>query len=69
MNTYRRIEQIGDYSRITEVKESGEWRMRVEWPDGLVTSSHETTVQAMGWRSVGEFLRERPGFALVEVDG
>lgn len=65
MKKYRRIKDFGEYSRITTVDESGKYIQVVRWKDGMVTSHVEDNLFSMGWHSVEEFIKKRPGF--VEV--
>lgn len=63
---YRRTERSGDATRITEVHSNGEYHSFIVWDDGFVMQGLESTIDAMGWRCVSEFLRHRPGFIKVE---
>lgn len=63
MKVYRRISGW-PFTRVTEVDEAGCWRTWAEWPDGSKTGYAEATLEAMGWHSLTEFLRERKGFRL-----
>ena len=62
MKQYRRIEDKGEYKHITTVDESGKYVQIVKWNDGMVTSHTEGNLFAMGWNSLGEFLKSRSGF-------
>lgn len=64
MKTWVRTELKKGYQNITTVTEDGDYIQVAVWPDGTITSTHKSTLQAMGWRSVREFLRERKGFVL-----
>lgn len=59
---YIRTEQCGNYKRITTVTDACRYEQIAIWPDGLITSSFSDTIQNMGWPSVREFLKARPGF-------
>lgn len=59
---YKRIENEGDYKKITTVDDEGNYEQIARWGDGLITSHYKTTLQKMGWNSVEKFLEERKGF-------
>ena len=60
--TYERIERRLDSKRVTTVIDTGEYYQRVEWDDGMITGVTKDNVLKMGWRSVKEFIANRPGF-------
>lgn len=72
MKVWRRTEKIHgntlvpDHKRVTEVDEDGCYYSRYVLPDGRVYSENATTVFAMGWRSVKEFVTQKSGFKLVD---
>lgn len=66
--TYERIERRVGSKRVTTVTDTGEYYQRVEWDDGMITGVTKDNVLKMGWRSVKEFISNRPGFMpLVEA--
>ena len=66
MVIYRRTERAAGFTRVTEVTESGAYEQRAVWPDGMVTSHYTGTIQEMGWPSVKQFIKSRPGFIRVD---
>lgn len=62
--SYTRIENCGNYTRITDVDSEGRYCQRCVGPYGCSTGEHRTTLQAMGWPSLAEFLRCHKGFVL-----
>lgn len=72
MKVWRRVEPVHgnaivpDHERVTDVDEDGCYYSRYVLPDGRVYSENITTVFAMGWNSVREFVRQKSGFKLVE---
>ena len=60
--TFERIERRAGFKRVTTVTDSGEYCQRVEWDDGMVTGITKNNVLKMGWKSVKEFIKNRPGF-------
>ena len=59
---YVRIENKGSYQRITTVDDDGNYEQVAKWSDGIITSRYRSNIFKMGWKSVKEFLRERPKF-------
>lgn len=53
------------WCNVTEVYENGDYYMRREWSDGVVTGEFRTNVRKMGWPSVREFLANKSGFVPV----
>ena len=65
---YERIERRLGFKRVTTVTDTGEYSQRVEWDGGIITGVTKDNVLKMGWKSVNEFIANRPGFMpLVEV--
>ena len=62
--TYTRIENWGEFLKITDVNSEGSYYQRAVWPDGVVTGEYRTTLQDMGWASLHDFLAHRKGFKL-----
>lgn len=59
---YKRTEHRSGYDVITTVDDSGNYESLVKYNDGTARPPVKSTIQAMGWRSVKEFIRERKGF-------
>lgn len=59
---YQRIENYKEYQRITTVDTDGNYEQKIKWNDGTITNCYKTTIYKMGWKSVKEFLRNRPKF-------
>ena len=68
MAEYMRVEDAGVYQHITTVDESGKYVQIVKWSDGVVTSCFEGNIFSMGWDSLKDFLRNRKGFEIVNLD-
>ncbi len=62
---YRRIEPGPGYQKITVVTEDGTYTQHTQWTGGIATGFYKSTLQEMGWESVKQFLKSRPGFEKV----
>ena len=63
---YQRIEQRDGYQLITSVSDKGNYLQYFAWPDGTTTNELADNIFRMGWASLTEFLRLRPGFEEVK---
>lgn len=74
MKVWRRIFPGGksslglSYKVVTEIDEAGNYRAMNVWSDGLVDVVATSTLAAMGWPSVEEFLKNKTHFEPVEED-
>lgn len=59
---YKRVEQKNGYQLITTVDDKGNWSLYIKWENTPPDLQYKTTVFAMGWNSVVEFLRAKRGF-------
>jgi len=64
---YQRIEQRDGYQLVTSVTDKGTYLQFSLAPDGTAYNIYTDEITRMGWASVAEFLRLRPGFVKVEV--
>lgn len=68
VKVYRRIEDRADYRNITEVDSAGNYSQRNVYGAGRerVLNEFHTTLAAMGWGSLAEFLKGRKRFVPAE---
>lgn len=61
---YIRVEDHGEYRNITTVDGDGNYHQRNVYGehDEHLLSELRTTLKAMGWKSLAEFLKGRRGF-------
>lgn len=58
MRVWRCVDHYGDFLLITEINEIGQYRQWCEDAE-LAWNIRKTTLQAMGWAGVRQFLQER----------
>ena len=68
MKRYPRTEKNSYFTRETVVTEDGKYIQRMTWADGSVEETFESTIFAMGWDSLRQFLAHKPQFVLVECE-
>ena len=60
--TYKRVMRGSGFDYISVLDEAGNLTTAAVWPDGFSNCRTTINIFDVGWNSLKEFLRERPGF-------